>query len=172
MTTATAPFAELPQRIAPVLAPAVHAPTGVPPTIDPSRRAPLAFRFDAEAYALLGRTLEVQLETLGPWTGRTHPSPAWVVAVNGRVYIRSRRGQARRWFQELQLSQWLAMWLDGRRVILGTRTATDPQLLLRVTQAYLDKYGYDPAIRRVLHPAAIAATLEIFPLASTDALRD
>ena len=119
--------------------------------------------FDRTTWTRLARLREVDLETRDPWTGLPLRSPAWIVGVNGRLYVRSRRGARRAWMRHLEIDPRLAVWVDGERIPFAACRVSRDDIIAAVTQEYCMKYGADPDLRRVLHDAAVAATVELYP---------
>ena len=103
------------------------------------------------------------LHTSDPATGRLRESTVWAVMVDGRVYIRSRRGAWRGWYRDLRAGGFAAAFADGRCVGVELQRVDDPAVIDAVTRAFAAKYRGEPELWRMLHADALGATFEVRP---------
>ena len=83
-----------------------------------------------------GVTIETRLSSQAP----SHSTRIWVVVEDRHVYIRSYRGQAGRWYQEITANPFAVLHIDGEQLAVQATRVTDEATISRVSQALLQKY--------------------------------
>jgi hypothetical protein len=118
--------------------------------------------FDADTLAAFDREAEVDIETVGP-SGATRRATIWIVVVGGLVYIRSWRGDQGRWYQDVGREPRSAIHVDGRRVPVIARPATEPADVARCSRALEQKYAGDPSTPSMVRREVLHTTLRLMP---------
>src|SRR5579859_6999803 len=80
--------------------------------------------------------IETQLSSQAP----SHSTPIWVIVEDHHVYIRSYRGSAGRWYQEITANPLAVLHVDGEQLAVQAVRITDEAIIARVSQALLQKY--------------------------------
>ncbi len=127
--------------------------------------------FSEEAYAQLLAPLKVRVETSDAISGAPRSSEAWAAGVDGRIYLRPVGGARCPWYRDLLAAPWAAVRVDGVRIPVRALPVTDPERVRKVNEALLARYGYHPAISRLLERSSVAATVELEPLQRAHSLR-
>jgi hypothetical protein len=123
---------------------------------------PAIVSFEPGELAALERASEVKLETQAP-NGPIHRTTIWTVVEDDAVFIRSVRGEAARWYREALANPAVALLVDGRRVPATAIPAGDPDSIDRASDGYRRKYAADPAVRTMIRPEILPATLRLEP---------
>ena len=118
--------------------------------------------FSREELDLIDRTDEVEIETQAP-DGPVHRTIIWAVVDDERVFIRTYRGPASRWYREAQANPAVALHVDGRRLTATAIPADDPDSIQRTTDGFLRKYPDDPATTAMIRPEVLDTTLRLEP---------
>src|SRR6267143_3184665 len=84
---------------------------------------------------------EVTLTTLGRKSGKLRKVTIWVSTDGRRIFIRSGRGFARDWPQNLVARGEGVLRLGGQEVKVAPRHVTDPDEARAVSRLYRKKYG-------------------------------
>ena len=125
-------------------------------------------RLAAQAYERLLSSVRTRLETIDTVTGEPRFAAALLAGVEGRVFVRATDARRARWYRDLENGGVCAAWIDGHRIVFRATPVSDEALLLQVTQAYLDRFGYHRAMPSLLRPDAVASTFELTPIAERD----
>lgn len=70
----------------------------------------------------------------------SHSTPIWVIVEDHHVYVRSYRGEAGRWYQEITAYPFAVLHLNGEQLAVQAVRITDEATIARVSQALLQKY--------------------------------
>ena len=127
------------------------------------RRSGSRSSFPDATYRALAEAGVLHLQTTDRVSGRIRQSRVWVVGVDGRLYVRSRRGAWRGWHRDLRADGHADVWIDGRMVPSVLLRVDDPERVDRVTAAYRTKYATEPDLGRMLHRDACESTFEVRP---------
>jgi hypothetical protein len=97
-------------------------------------------RFTEDQLQRLAQTKGGVIETRLSSQARSHSTPIWVIVEGGDLYVRSYRGQAGRWYQEIITFPFAVLHLNGERLAVRAIRVTDDVTIARVSQALLQKY--------------------------------
>ena len=120
--------------------------------------------FDRATTELLRRAEEVEIETSRAPGATPHRTIIWVVVDElDRVFIRSVRGPAGRWYREAVAHP--ACVIHERETAIPVRAgeAADAERVAACSRALQTKYAGDPAIRSMLREATLPTTLQLLP---------
>ncbi len=109
------------------------------------------------------QTDEVELICCDPSTGQERTATGHLAAVDGRVFLRPRRGRRCSWARALASGESLSIVTRAGTVPVTPVPLRDVVLQQRVTEALVARFGYDPAMPGLLDDAALAATVELVP---------
>jgi hypothetical protein len=118
--------------------------------------------FKPDDLAVLEGAEEVDIETQPP-SGTAHRATIWIVVDGDSAYVRSVRGKAGRWYQELQANPAGALHVDGRRIPVTAVPATDPDSVERFNAALRRKYTGVTGFASMLRPDTLETTLRLEP---------
>lgn len=96
--------------------------------------------FEEEHLQRLAQTKKVVIETRISPQARPHSTPIWVIVEEGSVYVRSYRGQAGRWYQEITTFPFAILHVAGEQLTVRAVQVADEATIARVSQALLQKY--------------------------------
>ena len=118
-------------------------------------------RFPDDVVARIDREEEVEIET---WSmaGEPRRTIIWVVVDDGRVYVRSVRGERGRWYREIRTEPHAALLVAGERVEVQA-VPVDEESIAACSAALERKYAADPALRSMLRPDVLSTTLRLDP---------
>lgn len=111
------------------------------------------------------RQREVTLTTYGRKTGKPIPVTIWISTDGEHLYVRSGRGMARDWPQNLMARGEAVIEIGGRRVNVKPREVTDAEEARAVSQLVRKKYGFGVRASKpgqLLTPGE-QATFELLP---------
>jgi deazaflavin-dependent oxidoreductase (nitroreductase family) len=97
--------------------------------------------FDRDVLQAIAREREIELTTFGRRSGAPSRRVLWIVAENGRVYVRSGGGLGRDWPQNLLANARGVLYVAGRDVPVRARHVTDPEEARGSTAMVARKYG-------------------------------
>ncbi len=118
--------------------------------------------WDAPTAALLGATQEI--EVVVPAAGRpTARTPIWVVAVDGKLYVRSWKGEAGRWYRRARRYGTGSIVVGEYEHPVRFVPVADPGLDARIDEAYLRKYGDSSYSRAMTRSPAASTTMLLEP---------
>jgi hypothetical protein len=116
--------------------------------------------FDAETLRQLSTTREVSIRT------DKHPKSAvviWVVVMEDGVFIRSWRGARGRWYRDLAQGGLASLELNENRLSVLAVPATDPAIIARVSDGFLQKYRTSSHAPEMVRPETLPTTLRLEP---------
>jgi len=119
-------------------------------------------RFEPADLALLGETVEVEIETARPG-GPPHRTIVWVVVDGDDAFIRSVNGSRARWYREAVADPAVTIHIGGRGLPARAESATDPSSIQRTSDALTSKYEGDPGLAPMLEPEIFETTLRLVP---------
>lgn len=120
--------------------------------------------FDAETLDLLGRTVEVRIDT-PRLDGTRRTTIIWVVVDGADVFVRSYKGARGGWWQAAtEFADDLQLVLDsGRRIPVRAVPAVDDESIARCSAGFESKYASDPSTPFMLLPLTLGTTLRLIP---------
>ncbi|HLV97761.1 MAG TPA: nitroreductase/quinone reductase family protein [Ktedonobacterales bacterium] len=122
-------------------------------------------RFDANLKNQLAREEEIQIETRRPGAAATpHRTTIWVVLVGDDVFVRSVRGNAGRWYQEIKANPTATLHVAGRRIPVRAIPANDLTSVTRVSDAYRQKYSNSSEMPSMVRDEILPTTLRLEPM--------
>jgi hypothetical protein len=104
-------------------------------------------------------TIETRLSSQAP----SHSTPIWVIVENHHVYVRSYRGQAGRWYQEITTYPFAMLHLHGEQLAVQAVRITDEATIARVSQALSQKYPTSSYAGPMMRGEILATTLRLEP---------
>ena len=120
--------------------------------------------FDADTRNRLAQTQEIQIETRGAGAGASaHRTTIWVVVAGDDTYIRSVRGSAGRWHQEIKANPIATVHINGQRIPVRAVPATDDATIARVSDEYRRKYRNDSSLPSMVRDEILLTTLRLEP---------
>ena len=118
-----------------------------------------------DVLGMLRETREVDIETRPAPDVPPHRTTIWVVVdEQGRAFIRTFRGPGSRWYREASAAPTVALLVDGQRIEVALRAATDPERAEACSQALRDKYAGAGGLRGMLAAENLPTTLELIPV--------
>lgn len=97
--------------------------------------------------------------------GSTYGTPTWIwsVVVDGRLFVRAWNGQRSAWYRSAMAQR------AGRILAAGEThevefTSGDPELNVRIDEAYRTKYAGSPYLPPMVAAGPRAATVEVTPM--------
>ena len=118
--------------------------------------------FPPDVIERLDQDEEIRIETRSP-EGDVHRTIIWVVVDAGEVFIRSVKGIGARWYREAVAGSETAVWIGKDRVPVRVSEATSAGDIARCSRVLESKYARDPAVRPMLVPEVLDATLRVEP---------
>jgi len=97
--------------------------------------------FSAPTLEMLGRALEVEIETTSLDGVQRHRTIIWVVVVGDGVYIRSEYAESGRWYREALSEPRVILHAEGEALPATAVLANDGETVEAVSDAYRAKYG-------------------------------
>jgi PPOX class probable F420-dependent enzyme len=119
--------------------------------------------FEKEQLQLLAQTKEVVIETRLSSQARSRQTPIWVIVEENNVYVRSYRGQAGRWYQEIIAFPFAALHVNGEQLAVRAVPVTDEATISRVSHALLQKYPTSSYARPMVQDEIVGTTLRLEP---------
>lgn len=121
--------------------------------------------FDADTRNRLAQTQEIRIETRRPGADASaHRTTIWVVVAGDDVFVRSVRGSAGRWHQEIKANPAAAVYIDGQRIPVRAVPMTDDATITRVSEAYRQKYRNDSSLPSMVRAEILPTTLRLEPM--------
>ena len=122
-------------------------------------------RFDGPTLEMLGRVLEVEIETTSLDGERRHRTIIWVVVVGDQAYIRSEYAEAGRWYREARSEPRIILHAEGKAIGATAVPANDPETVEAVSDAYRAKYGERSpgSTEAMVAPLTLEHTLRLDP---------
>ena len=121
--------------------------------------------FDPDTLGLWQTTPEVQIETTRGNGAPVHRTVIWIVVDGDTAYVRSVRGTAGRWYQEVTANPHGAGHAGGRRVAVEAQAATDAATVARVSDLLRQKYQsrWPRETASMLREEVLPTTLRLSP---------
>lgn len=119
--------------------------------------------FPVDLLERIAREEEVDIETSSA-AGEPHRTIIWAVVHDGKVYVRSFRGERGRWYREIRAEPHGTLVVAGERVPVQAVPAGDEGSIAACSAALERKYASDPALRAMLHPDVLGTTLRLDPV--------
>ena len=121
--------------------------------------------FDRDTLEAWSQTAEVEIETSRGTGAPVHRTVIWIVVDGDKVYVRSVRGPAGRWYREIRANPHAAVHVGGRRVPVNSEPATDPATVARVSELLSDKYQqrWPGPTAAMLREEVLPTTLRLSP---------
>jgi hypothetical protein len=91
--------------------------------------------FEEEQLQHLAQTKGVVIETRLSSQAHSHHTPIWVIVEENKVYVRSYRGQAGRWYQEITAFPFAVLHVNGEQLAVRAVRITDEATISRVSHA-------------------------------------
>jgi hypothetical protein len=121
--------------------------------------------FDADTRHRLTQTQEIRIETRRPGADASaHHTTIWVVVVGDDVFIRSVRGSAGRWHQEIKANPAAAVHINGQRIPVRAVSMIDNATQTLVSDAYRQKYRNDSSLPSMVRAEILPTTLRLEPM--------
>lgn len=121
--------------------------------------------FDADVRSRLAQADEVQIETRRPGAeSPAHRTTIWIVVAGDDVCVRSVRGNAGRWYQEIKANPNAALHFDGQRMLVRAIPITDDAMMARVSDEYRRKYRSSSAMPSMVRSDILSTTLRLEPM--------
>ena len=106
---------------------------------------------------------EVEIETR-PSSGQTIRTVIWVVVDGGRVYVRSVRADAGKWYRRLRANPAGTLHVGGSAAAVSAVPVGDPAEIERVSQALRRKYARQASsLASMLRPETLPTTTRLEP---------
>jgi len=125
----------------------------------------VAGSFDPGVVDRLRAAHEVEIETSAGPDARRHRTIIWIVVDElDRVFIRSVRGAAGRWYREAVANPDATLQVDGRAIPVTVQVASDIEQVEATSQALRGKYARPRAsLAAMLREETLATTLQLLP---------
>lgn len=127
--------------------------------------------FDETALQRLAQIKEVVIETRLSTQAHSHRTPIWVIVDDHSVYIRSYRGKAGRWYQEITAFPFAVLHLAGAQLAVHAVRITDDATIARVSQALSEKYPTSSYVGPMVRDEILGTTLRLEPASLPSAAR-
>ncbi|HEY6698474.1 MAG TPA: nitroreductase/quinone reductase family protein [Acidimicrobiales bacterium] len=105
---------------------------------------------------------EIDIETQGV-QGEVHRTTIWAVVDGGDVYVRSLRGSAGRWYQELMAEPDAVIHVAGEAVPVHAMPAPDVESIGRANAGYQRKYADSPYLGTMTREEILGTTVRFEP---------
>jgi hypothetical protein len=120
--------------------------------------------FDPRTLQLLRAEEEVEIETRAGPQAAPRRTIIWVVVdEQGRVFVRSVRGPAGRWYREAVAHPACVLHVSESAIPITALPAADPEDVAACSAALRVKYARDGALRSMLREATLPTTLRLLP---------
>jgi hypothetical protein len=86
-----------------------------------------------------------------------------VVVVDGDVFVRSFTGPKGQWFKYILAHPEAELEAGGKTLRVRAVPVTDPKIIDRVSEAYLEKYQSSPYAKEMVRPEVLPTTLRLEP---------
>jgi hypothetical protein len=106
---------------------------------------------------------EVDIETQRAEDGPVHRTTIWAVVTDGVVYVRSLRGGAGRWYQELRANPRAVVHVEGESIPVTAVPAVDPESVERASDGFRRKYKDSPHMPPMIADEILDTTLRLEP---------
>ena len=121
--------------------------------------------FDIDTLELLDETDEVYIETRRDARSPEHRTIVWVVVVEGKVFVRSVRGNKGRWYREISSNPEGVLYVGNNRIPVRADPATDEATVNAVSEAYRSQYeeAWPGPTAGMVRPGVLPTTLKLSP---------
>ncbi len=127
--------------------------------------------FDEEQLQRLAQTKGVVIETRLSSQAPSRQTPIWVIVEENNVYVRSYRGQAGRWYQEIIAFPFATLHVNGEQLAVRAVRITDEATISRVSHALLQKYPTSSYARPMVQDEIVGTTLRLEPASPLSAAK-
>lgn len=119
--------------------------------------------FDAATLRRIDAAYEVDIETTRP-DGSTRTTTIWAVVEEGRVLVRSWKGDRGYWYQAaLDRPDAIDLIVDGERLPVRAVVADDDDSVAFCSRGLSKKYKGDPSTPSMLLPRILHTTMRLEP---------
>lgn len=119
--------------------------------------------FDAATLRRIDAAYEVDIETTRP-DGSTRTTTIWAVVEEGRVLVRSWKGDRGYWYQAaLDRPDAIDLIVDGERLPVRAVVADDDDSVALCSRGLSKKYKGDPSTPSMLLPRILHTTMRLEP---------
>jgi hypothetical protein len=105
---------------------------------------------------------EIDVETRSA-DGDVHRTTVWTVVDGGDVYVRSLRGSAGRWYQELMAGPDTVIHVEGEPVPIHAVPTPDVECIGRANAGYQRKYADSPYLGTMMREEILGTTVRLEP---------
>jgi hypothetical protein len=105
---------------------------------------------------------EIDVETRSA-NGEVHRTTIWPVVDGGDVYVRSLRGSAGRWYQELMAEPDAVIHVEEEAVPVRAVPAPDVESIGRANAGYQRKYADSPYLGTMTREEILGTTVRLEP---------
>jgi hypothetical protein len=105
---------------------------------------------------------EIDIETRSS-EGEVHRTTIWPVVDGGDVYVRSLRGSAGRWYQELMAGPDAVIHVEGEAVPIHAMLAPDVESIGRANAGYQRKYADSRYLGTMTREEILGTTIRLEP---------
>ena len=124
----------------------------------------MAASFDPATLDLLRALEEVEIETRAGEGAPWHRVIIWVMVDDAdRVFVRSVRGPAARWYREAVANPACVLHANELAISALTVAATDGEQVESCSRVLRTKYGRGPSVVAMLRPEVLPTTLRLEP---------
>lgn len=121
--------------------------------------------FDTDVRSRLAQTEEIRIETRQPGAmSPAHRTTIWVVVVGDDVFVRSVRGNAGRWYQEIKANPNAVLHVDAQRLKVKAIPVTDNTPIRLVSDEYRKKYRGSAYATTMVSNEVLPTTLRLEPV--------
>jgi hypothetical protein len=112
---------------------------------------------------LIGAHREIDIETSRGPDARVHHTTIWAVAQDGEVFVRSQRGEAGRWYQELIHNPVAVVHVDGEAIPVRAVQTPDAESIERASTGLRRKYADSRSLQSMLADDILQTTIRLDP---------
>ena len=106
---------------------------------------------------------EVQIETAPAPDAPSRRTTVWPAPQDGRLYVRSLRGQAGRWFRDLLAHPEAVLHADDEAVPVVAEVAADPESVAAASAALRRRYAGSSALDAMTREEILDTTVRLSP---------
>jgi hypothetical protein len=106
---------------------------------------------------------EIDIETSRGPDARVHHTTIWAAVEDGEVYVRSLRGEAGRWYQELIHNPVAVVHVDGEAIPVRAVQTPDAESIERATVGLRRKYSDSRSLQSMLADDILQTTIRLEP---------
>lgn len=120
----------------------------------------------------LAQMPKMGIETRPDANAPAHRTAIWVVVLGEDVYVRSFRGTAGRWYQDLKAHSEAAISVEEQRILVRAVPVKDAATITQVSHAYRQKYHHELYLPAMLREEILPTTLRLKQQGGTAAEAD